>query len=73
MFSLKDVADYYNSTQIHYEKWWVLKESKSLHYGIWGRTTRTLQEALEKPPLPRESHRVLIYQSFLMSIDNIKS
>jgi cyclopropane fatty-acyl-phospholipid synthase-like methyltransferase len=47
MFSLNDVADYYNSTQIHYEKWWGLKESKSLHYGIWDRTTRTFQEALE--------------------------
>ena len=34
-FTKKDVADYYNSTHIHYERWWGLKKALSLHYGIW--------------------------------------
>jgi tocopherol O-methyltransferase len=36
MVTKKDVAEYYNTTQLHYEKWWDLKNSLSLHYGIWG-------------------------------------
>jgi len=35
MFTQKDVAEYYNTTQTHYEKWWDLKNGLSLHYGIW--------------------------------------
>jgi cyclopropane fatty-acyl-phospholipid synthase-like methyltransferase len=35
MFTKRDVADYYNVTQLHYENWWGLKENHSLHYGIW--------------------------------------
>lgn len=35
MFSKKEVAEYYNTTQLHYEKWWGLKKNLSLHYGIW--------------------------------------
>ncbi len=35
MFTQKDVAEYYNTTQIHYEKWWDLEKGLSLHYGIW--------------------------------------
>jgi len=46
MFSIKDVADYYNSTQTHYEKWWDLKNSLSLHYGIWEAETKNFSESL---------------------------
>lgn len=46
MFSKKDIADYYNTTQNHYEKWWDLYKSHSLHYGIWEQGTRDFQEAL---------------------------
>jgi len=46
MFNKKDVADYYNSTQIHYEQWWDLHKSHSLHYGIWEKDTKNFQEAL---------------------------
>jgi len=35
MFSKKEVAEYYNTTQLHYENWWGLKKNLSLHYGIW--------------------------------------
>jgi tocopherol O-methyltransferase len=35
MFTKRDLADYYNVTQLHYENWWGLKENYSLHYGIW--------------------------------------
>ncbi len=46
MFNSKDVGNYYNTTQIHYEKWWDLKKSASLHYGIWEKDTKNFQEAL---------------------------
>jgi tocopherol O-methyltransferase len=35
MFTKRDVANYYNVTQLHYENWWGLKENHALHYGIW--------------------------------------
>jgi tocopherol O-methyltransferase len=35
MFTKRDVGNYYNATQLHYENWWGLKKSHSLHYGIW--------------------------------------
>jgi tocopherol O-methyltransferase len=46
MFTKKDIAEYYNTTQIHYEKWWDLKNGLSLHYGIWEKGTRNFAEAL---------------------------
>jgi tocopherol O-methyltransferase len=35
MFTQNDVAEYYNTTQNHYESWWDLNKGLSLHYGIW--------------------------------------
>ncbi len=46
MFSNRDVADYYNQTQIHYKKWWKLDKYLSVHYGIWDSSTRNFSEAL---------------------------
>ena len=46
MYSTDDVAEYYNHTQHHYIKWWNLKSSLALHYGIWGSETKNLSEAL---------------------------
>ncbi len=46
MFSQKDIADYYCQTQIHYQIWWNLAETKSLHYGIWYPDTKNFKEAL---------------------------
>lgn len=47
MFTTRDVADYYDQTQVHYERWWDLSHSLSLHYGIWDKDTKTLPQALE--------------------------
>lgn len=47
MFSTSDVAEYYDSTQGHYENWWNLKKNLSLHYGIWEEDTKTFAESLE--------------------------
>ncbi|MGB0175941.1 MAG: SAM-dependent methyltransferase, partial [Owenweeksia sp.] len=47
MFSNSDIAEYYDTTQNHYEKWWGLRKHHSLHYGIWDKTTRNFGEALE--------------------------
>ncbi len=46
MFDSKDVAEYYNTTQNHYESWWNLKEGLSLHYGIWSKETKNFTQSL---------------------------
>jgi tocopherol O-methyltransferase len=46
MFTKNDIAEYYNTTQIHYEKWWDLKNGLSLHYGIWEEGIKNFAEAL---------------------------
>lgn len=46
MFSNKDIAAYYDTTQNHYEKWWNLKQTQALHYGIWDNNTKNFTEAL---------------------------
>ncbi len=51
MFSNNDIAEYYDTTQNHYEKWWDLKKHHSLHYGIWDEKARSFGEALENTNL----------------------
>lgn len=46
MFTAKDVAEYYNTTQNHYLQWWKLKQNLSLHYGIWEKDTKNFSESL---------------------------
>lgn len=46
MFSNNEIAAYYDTTQIHYEKWWKLKDTLALHYGIWDKNTANFKEAL---------------------------
>lgn len=46
MFIQKDIAEYYDTTQVHYEKWWNLKKHLSLHYGIWNKSTKTFGDAI---------------------------
>lgn len=46
-FSSRDVADYYNQTLNHYQKWWHLDDSLSVHYGFWKENTKTFSEALQ--------------------------
>lgn len=40
------IGQYYDQTQNHYEKWWNLKHSMALHYGIWGKNIRKFTDAL---------------------------
>jgi tocopherol O-methyltransferase len=40
------IAHYYNRTQNHYLRWWNLKESLSLHYGMWGNGVNDFSKAL---------------------------
>ena len=42
----KNIADYYDQTLNHYQKWWKLNQSLAVHYGLWDDNTRNLQEAL---------------------------
>jgi len=46
MFTKDDVAEYYNNTLSHYERWWNLEKGLSLHYGIWTKNTKSFAEAL---------------------------
>ena len=65
MFQQQEVAEYYNTTQNHYEKWWSLKEHLSLHYGIWEATTKTHGEALEN------TNRILMNTAGIERTDNV--
>lgn len=47
MFNQKDVAAYYDQTEVHYRRFWNLEQSKALHYGIWKSDTRSFSESLE--------------------------
>jgi len=46
MFSPEEVAEYYNTTQNHYLRWWNLNKRLSLHYGIHDRDSKTFSESL---------------------------
>jgi tocopherol O-methyltransferase len=46
MFTEREIADYYNSTQNHYTRWWNLGEILSLHYGIWDENVKSFSGSL---------------------------
>ena len=46
MYSNKDVEQYYDLSQTHYNRVWDLKRSRSLHYGYWDSSTKNFHEAL---------------------------
>lgn len=46
MFSKKDIARYYDLSEVHYRLFWNLDKSKSLHYGYWDSSTKNFHEAL---------------------------
>ena len=46
MFVPNDVAEYYNTTQNHYTRWWNLGKTLSLHYGIRDETVKNFSESL---------------------------
>ena len=45
-FSNKEIAQYYDLSKTHYEKFWDLQRSRSLHYGYWDESTKSFHEAL---------------------------
>lgn len=45
-FSKKEIAQYYDVSEVHYRLFWNLGKSKSLHYGYWDASTKNLHEAL---------------------------
>ncbi len=47
MFSNRDIADYYDQTEVHYRRFWKLRNHFAIHYGIWGKGVRTFGQALE--------------------------
>jgi len=46
IYSKKDIALYYDLSEVHYKLFWNLDQSKSLHYGYWEAGTKNLHEAL---------------------------
>lgn len=46
-FSTRDIADYYDQTLNHYQKWWHLDDALAVHYGFWKDDTKTFSEALQ--------------------------
>ena len=46
MFDQKEIAAYYDQTEVHYQRFWDLDKSKALHYGIWAPKTKSFKESL---------------------------
>lgn len=46
MFTKNDIARHYELCEEHYRNWWNLSESRSMHYGYWDHSTKSLHEAL---------------------------
>ena len=47
MFTNKDIADYYDQTEIHYRRAWDLEASLAMHYGYWRENTKNFRESLQ--------------------------
>jgi tocopherol O-methyltransferase len=45
-FSNREIERYYDLSKSHYEKFWDLQRSRSLHYGYWDAGTKTFHDAL---------------------------
>ncbi|NJN42157.1 MAG: class I SAM-dependent methyltransferase [Flammeovirgaceae bacterium] len=65
MITIKDIAEYYDTTQDHYRRWWNLKDSLSLHYGIWNENTKEFSESLEN------TNKVLLQFCNISESDNV--
>ncbi len=46
-FSSKDIADYYDQTEVHYRRAWDLEYSLAMHYGYWREDTNNFRESLQ--------------------------
>jgi len=47
LFTNRDIADYYNQTLNHYQKWWKLNRALAVHYGYWDSGTKNIVHALK--------------------------
>lgn len=45
-YTNQDIENYYDQTEVHYRMFWKLNKSKGLHYGIWDKLTKTLQDSI---------------------------
>lgn len=45
-FTNKDIVDYYDQTETHYNLFWKLEESMGIHYGVWADETKSIAEAV---------------------------
>jgi len=45
-FSNREIEQYYDLSKTHYEKFWGLRRSRSLHYGYWDAGTKNFHKAL---------------------------
>ena len=64
-FSNAEIAEYYDTTAVHYRRWWGLQEHKALHYGLWAPGIRTFGEALA------ETNRVMANAVGISSEDTV--
>ncbi|MCB0497391.1 MAG: methyltransferase domain-containing protein [Cyclobacteriaceae bacterium] len=65
MFTPNDIAYYYNTTLNHYEWWWNLRKSLSVHYGIWENGINSFAESLVN------TNRVLAELSAISENDHV--
>ncbi len=47
LFTNKDIADYYDQTEIHYRRAWDLEASLAMHYGYWREDTESFRDSLQ--------------------------
>ena len=45
-FTNQDVENYYDHTEPHYRMWWKLDASMGLHYGVWDKEVKSLNDAV---------------------------
>ncbi|OJJ17034.1 hypothetical protein BKI52_30425 [marine bacterium AO1-C] len=65
MFGQKDIAEYYDTTTTHYQRWWGLKKHLSLHYGIWDNTTKSFKDAI------KNTNRLLLEAANIAQTDKV--
>jgi len=65
MFVPNDIAEYYDTTQNHYTRWWNLGKTFSLHYGIWDETVKNFSGSLIN------TNRIMMETAGISSADKV--
>jgi len=47
IFSTRDIIEYYDSTEVHYRRWWKFEETMCLHYALWDKNTKNIAQGIE--------------------------